>query len=659
MDVLYGGGTRYEQQAHGRGSYGQQRPGFSLRTREERYPELWDRYPEIAQQLYTTPQLPWQTWEAACKMLRGARIPLPPVGDKMLAGFLAAASPLLRAVAAQQIVATLDAGRRVSADAVASAYLSGTREQRRHIARFLASHGSDPAWTAAFATRLCRLAGYIVQDNNLPRKAALAFALLVSHFPALIRPNVSAPIAIALYSSGRAEFQEWALAVFRDLLPADLPQWLFHLQVLPEKRREAAVQAVVAGCAKQEIPHDVLWELVENPDEWVRQTGWRILAQSRTSMADITHAWTRIMDSGRPTEALLTAFASPDALLLFERCAFDSDQMAVRMQVRPYLIPLLPMAVLQKVVAILPPTAVVRLISEASELQWPGLRAAILLDFLPAERRMGFWHAAFAAIGATGSAQLTQRLLEDATMQAAFLQLADIGELLVSANPAFGPILGRWAEAHTGLLSRDSADLLRVATHPLPEIRAVGLDRARRIGFSLPFALRLLESEVPQPVGLGKAFFEAIGPGDSLRTEAITALCDSPKPSVRAYGRDYLVARPEMIADTDVLDRLSENPDAETQAFVAGKLLSQPVTEPGRTLAFDRAVLRTRDRGRRAKELVKARLTEQTTPDIALLLEMARSRTPRDADWALGQLAKLALDGVEIPGFTLDGVAGG
>ncbi len=66
--------------------------------------------------------------------------------------------------------------------------------------------------------------------------------------------------------------------------------------------------------------------------------------------------------------------------------------------------------------------------------------------------------------------------------------------------------------------------------------------------------------------------------------------------------------------------------------------------------AFDRQVLRARNQGRKAKELVKRRLDAETSQDIPLLLELARGRSSRDAEWALGQLARLAVAGVEIEG---------
>jgi hypothetical protein len=658
MDLLYGGGTRYEQQAHGRGSYGAPRAGLSLRTRQERFPELWDRYPESAEQLYTTPKLPWETWEAACKMLRDAKRPLPALSDKMLAGFLTSESPLLRSIAGRQIVATLEAGRTVAADIVADTYFGGTRRQREVIGQYLIQQQNNARWATAFATRLYRRASFVVVEISLPHKAMLSFALLISLFPTLFHRDILPKTVAALFNTHRSDFIAWTLEVLRNVLPMQLAEWLTALESLSTETRETAVQAVLAGFETKEIPQKKAGELVQHPSAWIRQTAWRILAHSQTPLADIAPVWLGLLDSTEPTPALLTAFDSPHALALFTRCEFDSQLMADRLERHSFLTTLLPMNALEKIVAVLDPASTVQMVAETSSVQWPELRTALLRIPLLLNRRGEFWRAAFAAISATGNENLIHRLLNDETMQADFLHLVDISEFLHSANPVFGPLLGQWIAAHLDHLSRDSAELLQIATHPLPEVRGVGLEQVRKMGMSLPFALRMLESELPPSVALGKTFFEAIEPGDSQRAEAITALCDSPKPSVRAYGREVLTARPDMLADTDIWERLSENPDTETQAFVAGQLLAQPTTA-GRASAFDRAVLRARDRGRRAKELVKARLDTQPTPDVSLLLEMARSRTPRDADWALGQLAKLALEGVEIPGFTLDGVAGG
>ncbi len=493
MDLLYGGGTRFEQQAHGRGSYSVARRGLSLRTREERHPELWDRYPELAQQLFTTPRLPWQTWEASCKMLRNITAPLPVLNDGMLAQFLASESPLLRSVAARQVAAMLEAGRNVAADVVAETYVGGTRRQRETIARFIAAQESTSRWMTAFATRLYKIANGLVR-GAVPRKAALSFALLIAHFPDLSGQDVPAGTAVALYGTGRPIFEAWARSVFGKLLPLQLPEWLFALAALPAGLRESAAQAVAAGMATQAIPPRTLWSLTSHEDPWVREVSWRILARSQTPLPDIAIIWTALLAANEATPALLTAFAAPDALALFDRCEFDSWAMAGQLEANPFLIPLLPPAALEKIVSVLPPASLLQVVAEASDEQWPRLRQAILLGSLLPKHRTAFWREVFAAIGATGNANLTLRLLDDVPMQAAFLQLADISEFLRSANPLFGLLLGLWIAGHTDLFRRDSAELLQIATHPLPQIRVVGLARAREVGLSLPFALRLLEA---------------------------------------------------------------------------------------------------------------------------------------------------------------------
>jgi hypothetical protein len=658
MDLLYGGGTRFVQRSHGRGSYGALRSGLSLRTREERCPELWDRHPELAEQLYTTPKLPWQTWEAAAKILRSANTPLPALNDRMLTGFLASDSPLLRALAGRQVTGAVTAGRKIAADIAADVYFGGTRRQRAVIGQFTVGPEAETRWRTAFAIRLYQRAAFVVKDVPPPRKATLAFALLIAHFPALFQQDILPQTAVALYRTGRPDFNAWALEVYRRLPPMQLSAWLEAIRTLPFDLRETAVQAILTGFGARALPATTLAALIRHSDAWVRQSAWKIAANSSTTQTDIASVWAGLLDEKEPTPALRAAFESPDALALFSRCAFDSRLMADRLNAHPFLIPLLPSAALEKVVAVLPPDAVLRLVQEASDMQWPGLRSAILLGPLLPPYRAVFWSAAFAAIGAIDDPILSRRLLADAMLQTAFLDLPDIREYLRSANPVFGPLLGQWIAAHADRLHRGSADLLQIAIHPLPEIRQVGLKRVQEVGMDLPFALRLLESELPPSVALGKTFFDALNANEERRTEAITALCDSPRRSVRAYGREVMTGRPEVFAETDILKRLTENPDPETQAFVAGQLLRHsPPSE--RTRAFDSAVLRARDRGRRAKELVKTRLENEPTADIALLLEMARSRTARDADWALGQLAKLALEGIEIPGFTLDGVAGG
>jgi hypothetical protein len=218
-------------------------------------------------------------------------------------------------------------------------------------------------------------------------------------------------------------------------------------------------------------------------------------------------------------------------------------------------------------------------------------------------------------------------------------------------------LLVRWLEGRPDRFPRDSLELLAAATAPLPEVREWGLRRVEALGMELPFALRLLESGLPEPAAAGRAFFEALPPGHAEEMEHALALCDSPEPAVRAFGREYLKARWDRLPHAELLGCLSEHPDPVMQELVARLLLERPESAPA-PAAFERTVLRATDRGRRAKELVKQRLEHAGPEEIPLLLELARGRTGRDAEWAWAQLARLAGEGHEIAGFSVEGPAG-
>ena len=123
-------------------------------------------------------------------------------------------------------------------------------------------------------------------------------------------------------------------------------------------------------------------------------------------------------------------------------------------------------------------------------------------------------------------------------------------------------------------------------------------------------------------------------------------------------GRTFVSERWDTLPREDLLRALFENSHPDMQAFVAELLASSPSSSAG-SAGFDGEVLRARHTARRAKEKIKARQSAAPTVDIPTLLALARSRTPRDSEWAWGQLAKLALAGQEIEGFSVSGVAGG
>jgi hypothetical protein len=215
------------------------------------------------------------------------------------------------------------------------------------------------------------------------------------------------------------------------------------------------------------------------------------------------------------------------------------------------------------------------------------------------------------------------------------------------------PLVEAWCRKNEGIFTKDASPLLLASIHTFPTVRRFGLAKVASLGMGLPFALRLLESEMPESVTVGWAYFNTIPNNHADELTYALALCDSPADTVRKLGRQFVLVRWSHLPKEQVLSALFENPDPATQALVT-QLLSGTEVKPQESAAFEGEVLRQKNRARKAKEIVKVRQEKESVVDTPTLLALARgSRTPRDADWALAQLAKRAMAGEQIEGLEL------
>ena len=296
----------------------------------------------------------------------------------------------------------------------------------------------------------------------------------------------------------------------------------------------------------------------------------------------------------------------------------------------------------------LAPDLLLSLIASVPDAVWQAWRPA-LLQVLQNDtaRRAAFWESArsFSFDGGL----LRARLVDDAEFAATFGALES--DVLPFDDPALEPLILLWL----GARELDGETAIEAAIHPLPEVRAFGLRVLAERGLNVPIALRLLESDLRDAMGAAKNWFDS---REENLAHLALALCDSPRLRVREYGREFTGARLDALLGDGLLEKLEENPNAEMQSFVAQLLLNRDMRngENAEPLAFDRAVLRGRNRARRAKSLVQTRRAQGAPlPDDATLLELARGKTPRDAQWALEQLARRAME-TEIAGVEVGGV---
>lgn len=664
-DILYGGTRRATQAGHGRGGYHLAPRALSLRTRDERRPDAWDARPDLAAALLALPDLPWQTHEAAAKMLRAQRRRLPPLPEPALTRFFGSPSLLLVASAARQALMRVVSGTPIDPALAADAYFFAGAGARRGLADALAAQSRPDWWRPNLARHLFTRAVAPSASGRLSRRRVGALLYAIDLSPEAIPASDIRPVFALLLAADRPPLTAWALGSLRRVAPSDAAAWLESLSGMAGTAQEPALAALRAGLAGQPFGYADAWALIQSDNAWVRAQGWTLLARSTTDTPTLARVWGELMDAGEATPALETAFASADALELLRRADLDGEALNARLESRPFLVRLLPPAAFALVARAVPGAVLVRLIGFLPDAQWQAVRSEMLQTLGASGRLAAFWHAAWPILSDGNDPALRARLLGDTSVAGSFLAVDDPAFLETTTDPLFDDLLARWSDAHAGLFPRDSPLLLVAATRPLPAVRRWALAQVRRLGLGLPFALRLLESDLPESAAVGQGYFEALPPADPAEMDHALALCDSPQAAVRAWGRGYAERRWDTLPRAALLRRLAENPDPQTQAFLAAKLNTDApadAPDPDAVRAFDREVLRARNRGRRAKELVKSRRDRPAAPEAALdaptLREIARSHTPRDAEWALGQLARLALAGEEVDGLALDGVAG-
>ena len=378
---------------------------------------------------------------------------------------------------------------------------------------------------------------------------------------------------------------------------------------------------------------------------------WRFLAASAVKRGPLLQVWQRIFAS--PFD-FSDALADEARTGLFRRAQIPAEEIAEWLRADPNRAWNSSAGFFQALLESVAGQEKVRLITGANSEQWARVQPIVVGLLEDAAWRNDFWRGVFDAL--REETELGARITDDPVFRRALAALssATFADFLARGDIEHEPLLLLWLYANEESLERNDPALIAAATHALPSVRERGLNRARKLGLDLPLALRLMEAGLPQPFEVGREWFQNASP-ENHRDYAL-ALCDSPQRAVRNYGRSFVGSH--NLLDADLLARLGQNPDPQMQAWVGQKLLDSGA---GAQPDFDAAVLRTRGRSRRAKESVKERLesSPNESANVAALLEAARSRTPRDREWALQQLARLAMAGEKIEGVAVKALTPG
>lgn len=428
------------------------------------------------------------------------------------------------------------------------------------------------------------------------------------------------------------------------------------------KLRDDLVAEIEPNINPQKYISNSLFQCLNSKNKWIYENTWRIIGSKppKKEVLQQILLFTLYQNNDAKMEEFInriSAIQNPEFKQNFTLALKNI------FQTNPYAVNRLA-NLFGLVVQVIDIESVVNMLKAVNDQNWDRIKSSVQ-TIAEGENGVRFWLKLLEMIAEDeNDSVLANRFLEDENLSQTFFKIKS-PDVLECHHPAFEDILEKWLQSNENLFEPNSPELFQAATHRLPKIRNWALEKAQTLGMDVPFAMQLMESGLPETVKIGKQFFENAEAGTTDELENLLALCDSPNSEVRAFGMSFFQSRKENFDHAVALECLSEHTDPIIQEFVAerlakknsgGDLKSSPEKEsPKFTRKFDKAVLRTKNRGRKAKELVKNRIEKDLNVSVQTLLELARGHNKKDKEWALEQLTKLALKGEEMPDFQLIG----
>ena len=225
--------------------------------------------------------------------------------------------------------------------------------------------------------------------------------------------------------------------------------------------------------------------------------------------------------------------------------------------------------------------------------------------------------------------------------------------ILSIENTMFNEEVLNWVKHNEKIFKADSEELVKVATHKIPDLRKWGLRKSEQMGMKLPFAVKLIECSLPDSQKTGKKFF--IDSPKKTKFTNILALCDSPIKRVRDYGVSLMNGFNKELLDSSKLEMMAENTDAGVLTFVAKELLQTDEYQQFIQI-FDKIILFQKDKNRKVKELIKKRIEKKLLIDPEILNQLAIGNNKQDSDWALVQLTRLSIQGENIKNLEIQDI---
>jgi hypothetical protein len=248
---------------------------------------------------------------------------------------------------------------------------------------------------------------------------------------------------------------------------------------------------------------------------------------------------------------------------------------------------------------------------------------------------------------------ISERFFQNPSVQASVFNLL-VPEQLNQISEHQANVFSLWLSYSQEKFTLNSELLFKACTSPDERIHSKALKHATRIGLDLNFSLALVESKFPISILEGEKFFRSLKSESKDLDVSILSLCDSSQESVQLLGLELLERHKKALNFSKLLLQLSENRHQAVRKYVAEKANLVKDILPDIS-EFDLAILRSRNTGRKVKEMVKHRLKSDTvkpkhsdTLYQTAFAELAAGLVSNDKEWAIQQLTELELKGRKV-----------
>ena len=238
-------------------------------------------------------------------------------------------------------------------------------------------------------------------------------------------------------------------------------------------------------------------------------------------------------------------------------------------------------------------------------------------------------------------------------------------EQIKTTTPVQQELLIRYLNLKPTRIRSDRTFSISMVAIPNPSLQKIVLSQIINFNEFENFWLAIGELGLPIPLEEVRDFLESVSDTTQFTKYVVTCI-DSMVSPLRDLGLELLEKKRHRIDQNFIAKALVNSDDPKVQARAVKEILMNKWEENSSIALFDRRILITRRKNRRAKEMIKNRLcsnnkimiNELLTPERKeALLDLAKGSNLRDQEWALKTIALLTCQGVEFNDIQVSNVS--